>query len=278
MRGDRKSFKPQPEELKLGSSENLPTFEDALKHGQFLKETKYLKQNAKWKHIPIDVAEKLNQIWIQDFGIPESCLRSTLSTGKAFKDQFKRCSTYGNLNPDLQKLWMAKIGTIIDPYKCRCKIELNPSQTEYYHPDCKCQDLHKIPKDKLEFVYKTREKSERIRFSYASVMAENRKNKSLKSKEAAVRIKERKRVKEKEEKEESEKERLRIEEEKVKNSIFLSQPQPRQNYRNLIKKEDEFAEKLCDHSISSPLISDIEVAQNSIKIESSPDIKEEIFD
>ena len=144
MRGDRKSFKPQPEELKLGSSENLPTFEDALKHGQFLKETKYLKQNAKWKHIPIDVAEKLHQIWIQDFGIPENCLRPTSSTGKAYSDQFNRCSTYGNLNQDLEKRkrWVAQIGTIIDPYKCRCKIESNSSQTEYYQPDCKCQKLH----------------------------------------------------------------------------------------------------------------------------------------
>ena len=46
----------------------------------------------------------------------------------------------------------------------------------------------------------------------------------------------------------------------------------------MIKKENEFAEEQCDHSISSPLISDIEVAQNSIKIEACSDIKKEIFD
>ena len=275
MRGDRKSFKPQPEELKLVSSENLPTFEDALKHGQFLKETKYLKQNT-WKHIPIDVAEKLHQIWIQDFGIPENCLRPTSSTGKAYSDQFNRCSTYGNLNQDLEKRkrWVAQIGTIIDPYKCRCKIESNSSQTEYYQPDCKCQKLHKIPRDKLEFVYKARETSERrerMRLSAASVMAEIRKNKSS----AQERLKERKRIKEKEEAVE---EKLRGGEGKKKNSIFLSQPRPRQNYINMIKKENEFAEEQCDHSISSPLISDIEVAQNSIKIEICSDIKEEIDD
>ena len=268
---ERKSFKPQPEELKLGS-ENLPTIEEALKHGQFLKETKYsINWNAKWKSIPRDVAEKLHQIWIQDFGIPESCLRPILSTCKALKDQFSHCSNYGNIRPDSQKVWMAKIGTIIEPFKCRCKIELNPSQSEYHHPDCNCQELHKIPKDKLELVYKERERSERIIQSALSEMSENRKIENIKKKmEASLRSQEIWRVK-------KEKEREAANPPKPsKNCIFLSQPRPRPNHLNSIKKE--VAEELSDDSILSPPISDIEIAQNSIKIESCPDIKEERFE
>ena len=268
---ERKSFKPQPEELKRGS-ENLPTIEEALKHGQFLKETKYsINWNAKWKSIPRDVAEKLHQIWIQDFGIPESCLRPIPSTCKALKDQFSHCSNYGNIRPDSQKVWMAKIGTIIEPFKCRCKIELNPSQSEYHHPDCNCQELHKIPKDKLELVYKERERSERIIQSALSEMSENRKIENIKKKmEASLRSQEIWRVKKEKEREAAKPRNP------SKNSIFLSQPRPRPNHLNSIKKE--VAEELSDDSILSPLISDIEVAQNSIKIESCPDIKEERFE
>ena len=60
---------------------------------------------------------------------------------------------------------------------------------------------------------------------------------------------------------------------KCSNSIFISQQRSRP-----IKKEP--VEELCtiDDSISSPLISDIEVSKNSIKSEIDPDVKEEKFE
>ena len=289
----KKLFKPQPEELKRGS-ENLPTIEEVLRHGQFLKETKYSKSwQAKWDHIANDVANKLHQIWIQDFEFPESCLRSiSLTLCGAIKDQLSWLSGNRTLKPELKKAWMAKFGTIIEPFRCRCKIEINQSRSEYYHPDCQCQELHKIPVDKLEFVYVQRERSERIRQSALQETAENRKIQSCKRKmmkEAALRVKRENQAAWKESRIKeagngkktviTRKPNKRVEvintPQCSKNSIFLSQRQ-RQHYSNSYKKEA--AEELCDDSISSPLISDIEVARNSIKIEICPDIKEERFE
>ena len=98
----RKLFKIEAEELKFGS-ENLPTLKQVLKHGLFLKETKYLTlpmqvRSAKWQLIAFDVAQKLHQIWIKEFGIPERCLRTILSLKQPLKDQFDRFNSTPKLD------------------------------------------------------------------------------------------------------------------------------------------------------------------------------------
>ena len=60
---------------------------------------------------------------------------------------------------------------------------------------------------------------------------------------------------------------------KCSNSIFLSQQRSRH-----IKEEPVEELSTFDESISSPLISDIEVSQNSVKPEIDPDVKEEKFE
>ena len=280
-------YKIEAEQLKF-DSENLPTLEQVLGHGQFLRETKYPNiqtsksgqkygQKVKWGLIAIDVAQKLRQIWIQDFGIPERCLRTVMSVQKSLKDQFSRINTKNPGKPDLQLVWMAKFGTIIEPLKCRCKIESNPSQSEFYHQVCQCQDLYKIPLEKLEFLFKQRERSQSVRESVLSDLSESRKMKNLKKKmikEEALRVKKEKNSAWNEWKKErpvSFKTNTNTTKKKSSNSIFLSQQRSRH-----IKKEP--VEELCTFDASSLLISDIEVSQNSIKTEIEPDIKEEKFE
>ena len=113
----RQLFNIEAEELKLGS-ENLPTLEQVLKHGVFLKVRKYQNNiinqgpNEKWELINYDVAQKLHQIWIQDFGIPERCFLPEKSLKQKLKNLFDRLSTHYFPRLDLQKNWMTKFGTI----------------------------------------------------------------------------------------------------------------------------------------------------------------------
>ena len=137
-------------------------------------------RSAKWQLIALDVAQKLHQIWIQDFGIPERCLRTILSLKQPLKDQFDRFNSTPKL--DIQLHWMAKFGTIFEPLKCRCRIESNPSQSEFYHQVCKCQDLHKIPPEKLEFICKQRERSQLTRELALSYVKETKKIKNVNKK------------------------------------------------------------------------------------------------
>ena len=160
----KRLYKIEAEELEI-DSENLPTLEQVLKHGQFLRETKYYQSpksghKTKWGPISIDVAQNLHRIWIQDFGIPERCLRLSSNVAKSLMDQFSRITINNPGKPDLQLVWMAKFGTIIEPLRCRCKIELNTSQPEFFHQNCQCQDLHKIFRTNWSF-YTSREKDHR---------------------------------------------------------------------------------------------------------------------
>merc|ERR1711971_723569 len=100
------------------------------------------------------------------------CLRTVKNVRDSLKDHFSRINNNDPGKPDLQLVWMAKFGTIIEPYKCRCKIEFNPSQSECYHQDCQCQDLHKIPLEKLEFLCKQRERSQSVKESVLSTLSE----------------------------------------------------------------------------------------------------------
>ena len=112
----KKPFKVEGRELKLGA-ENIPTLEESLKHAQYLRDTKYVK-NEKRDIVSRDTAERIRQIWIQDFGIPERCFRSMESISKQLKDHMIRLSQK-SLKTDLKEVWMTKFGTIIDILRCR---------------------------------------------------------------------------------------------------------------------------------------------------------------
>ena len=241
-------------------------------------------RSTRWQLITNDVTQKLHQIWIQEFGIPERCLRTIKSLKQPLKDHFDRLTSTPKL--DLQLVWMAKFGTIIEPLKCRCSIESIPSHSEIYHQDCQCQDLHKIPLEKLEFLCKQRERSQSVKESVLSTLSEFKMIKNIKKienlkkkmiKEEAQRVKKEKQSAWKEWKRErpvsveTNNTKKTKKTKKCSNSIFLSQQQSK-----LIKKEP--IEELCTFDDSSPLISDIELSQNPIKTEIEPDIKEEKFE
>ena len=116
----KKLLKLDAQELKLGG-ENIPTLEESLKHGLFVRETRGRNKGRieRRENIARDTAERIKQIWIQDFGIPERCLRSIESVLKQIKDNLTRLTKLKSLKTDLQEVWLAKLGTIIDLFRCR---------------------------------------------------------------------------------------------------------------------------------------------------------------
>ena len=116
----KKPFKLDGKELKLGG-ENIPTLEESLKHGVFVRESRRGNKGRieRRETIARDTAERIKQIWIQDFGIPERCLRSIESVLQQIKNNLTRLTTLKSLKTDLKEVWLAKLGTIIDLLRCR---------------------------------------------------------------------------------------------------------------------------------------------------------------
>ena len=107
-------------ELKLGA-ENIPTLEESLKHGVFVRETGRRNRRGpieKRQTIARDTAERIKQIWIQDFGFPERCFRRISNIEKQIEGHLTRL-TLKSLKADLKEVWLAKLGTIIDLLRCR---------------------------------------------------------------------------------------------------------------------------------------------------------------
>lgn len=114
-------LKIDADELKLGA-ENIPTLEESLKHGVFVRETRQGNRRGpieKRQTIAKNTAERIKQIWIQDFGFPERCFRSTKNIEKQIKDHMTRLTTLKTLRADRKEVWIAKLGTIIDLLRCR---------------------------------------------------------------------------------------------------------------------------------------------------------------
>ena len=100
-------------ELKLGA-ENIPTLEESLKHGVFVRETSRRNRQGpieKRQTIARDTAERIKQIWIQDFGFPERCFRRISNIEKQIEGHLTRL-TLKSLKADLKEVWLAKLGTI----------------------------------------------------------------------------------------------------------------------------------------------------------------------
>ena len=108
-------------ELKLGA-ENIPTLEESLRHGVFVRETARRRNRhgpiEKRQTIARDTAERIKQIWIQDFGFPERCFRRISNIEKQIEGHLTRL-TLKSLKADLKEVWLAKLGTIIDLLRCR---------------------------------------------------------------------------------------------------------------------------------------------------------------
>ncbi len=116
----KKTLKLDAQELKLGG-EYIPTLEETLKHGLFVRETRGRNKGRieRRENIARDTAERIKQIWIQDFGIPERCFRSIENVSRQIKDNLTRLTTLKSLKTDLKEVWLAKLGTIIDLLRCR---------------------------------------------------------------------------------------------------------------------------------------------------------------
>ena len=116
----KKPFKLDAQELKFGCR-NIPTLEESLKHGLFVRETRHRNTGRieRRETIARDTAVRIQQIWIQDLGIPERCLRSIESVLKQITQHLTRLTTLKSLKNDLKEVWLAKLGTIIDLLRCR---------------------------------------------------------------------------------------------------------------------------------------------------------------
>ena len=181
---------------------------------------------------------------------------------------------------------------------CRCQISSNATlRSDLYKLNCNCQNMHKIPYEKLDFLYQQRERSESHFQAALAVIHDKRQKKNLGKKlreEETLRLKKENRdawnkirIKQKE-KEKAEKKRKEFNEwmdkygwqYKIKHEPNREEPEEeipqlgeKRNSCQAVEEEEEEEEEgehkagFCKAAQSSPLISEIEVDQNPIKTE-----------